>query len=284
MRRTGRPSALAIECDALFGKGVSSATFYLDQAKPADRVAARMAIGSENPRGSFPSTHWSLVLRACGGDAKGSAEALEALCRAYWFPLYAFARRGGCDPDLAQDLTQDFFCRLLEKGFLASADPIRGRFRSFLLASFKHLMANHRRDASRLKRGGGAVVFSLDTLQPEEHYRLEPQHSLTPELIFERQWAEAVLGRTLEKLAAESSNRAIPFENLKPFLVGPKGSSPFKESAEQLGVSGGALKLVVYRMRQRYAELFRDEIAQTVSDPNEIDDEIRHVFRILSRD
>ena len=222
------------------------------------------------------------MLRAGSGAESGSAEALEGLCRAYWFPLYAFARRDGCGPEAAQDLTQEFFSRLLEKNYLQSADPNRGRFRSFLLASFKHMMANERRDAARLKRGGSAVIFSLDAAQPEERYFAEPTHDVTPDRAFERQWAEALLARTLERLKAEYVDRAAPFEELKIFLLGERGSAPIAEVAARLGVGEGALKLVVYRMRQRYAQIFREEIAQTVEDAAEVEDEIRHVFAVLA--
>jgi RNA polymerase sigma-70 factor (ECF subfamily) len=206
---------------------------------------------------------------------------LEALCRAYWHPLYAFARREGNGPEAAQDLTQEFFSRLLEKNYLQAAAPNRGRFRSFLLAAFKHMMANERRDAARLKRGGGQAVFSLDALNPEERYGVEPAHALTPDRVFEQRWALTVLARTLDRLEAEYADRAMRFEELKVFLVGEKGSAPFAEVAARLGVGVGALKLVVYRMRRRYAQIFRDEIAQTVADPAEVGDEIRHVFAVL---
>ena len=232
--------------------------------------------------GWFPSTHWSQVLRAGHGVEPGLAEALETLCRAYWYPLYAFARREGHGQEEAQDATQEFFSRLLEKNYLQTADPSRGRFRSFLLASFKHMMANERRDAARLKRGGDAVTFSLEALNPEERYGAEPAHTQTPDRVFERQWAEAVLARTLDRLEADYAGHALRFAELKVFLVGEKGSAPYAEVAARLAVSEGALKVVVHRMRRRYAQLFRDEIAQTVDEPSEVEDEIRHVFAVLA--
>jgi len=236
----------------------------------------------EQRAGWFPSTRWSLVLRAGDGAIQGSAEALETLCSAYWYPLYAFARREGNGPEEAQDLAQEFFSRLLEKNYLGMADPNRGRFRSFLLASFKHMMANERRDAARQKRGGGAVTFSLDALNPEERYGVEPAHDWTPDRLFERQWAETVLARTLDRLEADYADQTTRFAELKVFLVGAKGSAPYAEVAARLGVSVGALKLVVHRLRRRYAQLFRDEIAQTVGELAEVDDEIRHVFAVLA--
>ena len=222
------------------------------------------------------------MLAAADGPAAQSAEALEQLCHAYWFPLYAFARREGHGPEEAQDLTQEFFSRLLRKNYLQTADPNRGRFRSFLIASFKHMMANERRDAARLKRGGGAAVFSLEALQPEERYAVDPGHALTPDRVFERRWAEAVLLRTLDRLEGEYADRTLRFQELKVFLVGEKGSAPFAEVAARLGTGEGALKLVVHRMRRRYAQIFRDEIARTVADPAEVEDEIRHAFAILA--
>ena len=222
------------------------------------------------------------MLHAGQRDEPGSTEALETLCRAYWFPLYAFARREGHGPEEARDLTQEFFSQLLGKNFLEAADPNRGRFRSFLLASFKNMMAKERRAANRQKRGGGAVVFSLDAWNPEDRYAVEPAHALTPDRLFEREWAEALLARTLERLKAQYADRALPFQELKVFLVGGRGAAPFAQVAARLGVGEGALKLVVYRMRQRYAQIFREEVAQTVEDAAEVEDEIRHVFAVLA--
>ena len=241
-----------------------------------------MPDASESRARCFPSTHWSLVLKAGHGGTPDAAAALDTLCRAYWFPLYAFARSEGHLPEAAQDATQEFFSRLLEKNFLQTADPSRGRFRSFLLASFKHMMAKEHRAATRQKRGGEALTFSLDALHPEERYGVEPAHEWTPERVFERQWAEALLARTLARLKAEYADRAIRFEELKVFLVGARGAAPLAQVAARLGVGEGALKLVVYRMRQRYARIFHDEVAQTVDDPAEVEDEIRHVFAVLA--
>jgi RNA polymerase sigma-70 factor (ECF subfamily) len=164
------------------------------------------------------------------------------------------------------------------------ANPNRGRFRSFLLAAFKHMLANERRDAARLKRGGGATTFSLDEILAEERYGLEPADIHTPDRVFERQWAETVLARVLDRLEAEYTGHAMRFEELKGFLIEAKGTAPFAEVALRLGVSEGALKSVVHRMRRRYAQLFHDEIEQTVHDPSEVDDEIRHLIAALSGD
>jgi len=222
------------------------------------------------------------VLRASQREAPGSAEALEELCRAYWFPLYAFARREGCAPEEAQDLTQEFFSRLLAKEHLKMADPNRGRFRSFLLAAFKHLMANERRAAARQKRGGGAPVFSLDEHDAEARYRLEPADTLTPDRVFEQRWAETTLARVLDRLAAEYTGHALHFDDLKLFLIEAKGTVAFADVAARLGVTPSALKSLVHRMRRRYADLFRDEVAQTVAAPTDVEDEIRHMLSVLS--
>ena len=234
------------------------------------------------PRPRFPETHWSVVLQAGGNRSTSSSEALEKLCRIYWPPLYAFARREGHGPEEAQDLTQEFFSRLLNSNFLQTADPNRGRFRSFLLGSFKHMIANERRDASRLKRGGEAVLFSLDAWNPEAGYTSELGHEDNPERLFERRWAEGVLARTLDRLEVEYTGHALRFEELKTFLIDPKGSAPLAEMAARLGVTESALKSLVHRMRRRYGQLFRDEVAQTVLDPLEVAAEIRHLLATLA--
>lgn len=229
----------------------------------------------------FPTTHWSVVLRAGKKSGPDAANALESLCHTYWYPLYAFARREGHDAEEAQDLTQEFFSRLLDPTYLAKADPTRGRFRSFLLSSFRHMMANEARDAGRQKRGR-AVTFSLDAFAPEDRYRLEPAHSSSPDQLFERKWAETILARTLDRLEEDYQNNPLRFDELKVFLLGEKGESPYAATAARLGVTEGSLKIVVHRMRRRYGQIFRDEIEQTVAESSEVDDEIRHVLAILS--
>ncbi len=235
-----------------------------------------------SPRHDFATTHWSLVLQASRPDDPYAAEALEKLCRAYWYPLYAFARRQGCEPEEAKDATQEFFSRLLDRNYLQMADPNRGRFRSFLLASLKNQLANERRAASRQKRGGDITVFSLDEQEAEDRYRLEPADPTTPEVMFERRWAETVLTRVLDRLEAEYSGHALRFTDVKGFLVEPKGQSSFSEVATRLGVTEPALKSVVHRMRRRYADLFRHEVAQTVANLADVEGEIRHMFTILA--
>jgi RNA polymerase sigma factor (sigma-70 family) len=230
----------------------------------------------------FQTTHWSMVLLAGREASPQSAEALEKLCQAYWYPLYAFARRQGCNPEEAQDATQEFFSRLLAKNQLQMADPTRGRFRSFLLASMKNMLANERRAAARQKRGGDVIVFSFQEQEAEQRYLLEPADSITPESVFERRWAETILARVLDRLEAESNGHALRFEQLKVFLIEAKGAAAFADMARQLGVTESALKSVVHRMRRRYAELFRDEVSQTVANMADLDDEMRHLLTVLS--
>jgi RNA polymerase sigma-70 factor (ECF subfamily) len=231
----------------------------------------------------FVTTHWSLVLRAGQGAGAASAEALEKLCRAYWFPLYAFARRQGHSPDDARDLTQEFFTHLLRTNALAQAGAEKGRFRSFLLASLKNLLANEWKKANRQKRGGGAVTFSLDDATAEERYQLEPADHLTPDKIYQRRWVETLLERVLTRLREEcdASGRTQRFEELKTFLLDDKGTLSLAEAAARLGLSVGAVKGVVHRLRQRYREIFREEVAHTVAKEEEIDGEIRCLLQAL---
>lgn len=230
----------------------------------------------------FLTTQWSQVLRAGDANSADGFAALEALCRNYWYPLYAFVRRQGFSPAVAQDFTQEFFSRLLQDGALAAADPSKGRFRSYLLAMLKRMLVSDWRRQQRQKRGGGAVTFSLDEHEAEERYQFEPADLQTPEIVFERRWAELVLDRVLNRLENEYRGHALGFANLQPYLVDNKGSAPFAETAAKLGVTESALKSVVYRLRCRYGEIFRDEIAQTVGQPEDIEDEIRHLFGVLS--
>jgi RNA polymerase sigma factor (sigma-70 family) len=235
---------------------------------------------------SFLSTHWSVVLRVHQSDEGASAAALDSLCRTYWYPLYVFARRLGNSPEDAADLTQEFFSQLLARRGLASASPDRGRFRNFLLGCFKNLIANEWKRLNRQKRGGGVHTYSLDEADAEERYRLEPADNRTPETVYDRRWAEAVLGRVIERLRTECDGdgpqRARRFEVLKVFLLEDKGTVSLAEAASQLDLSVIATKGVVHRLRQRYREIFREEIAHTVADPQEVDDEIRYLFKALA--
>jgi RNA polymerase sigma factor (sigma-70 family) len=236
------------------------------------------------PREVFATTRWTVVVHAQQGDSTEAREALETLCRAYWYPLYAFVRRQGVMPEDAQDLTQSFFERLIEKNFLADVQREKGRFRSFLLAALKHFLANEWDKARAQKRGGGAVHVPIDTASAETRYGLEPAHFDTPERLFERRWAITLLDRVLERLRDEhvKAGKAELFEQLKPCLTAEKAALSYAELGARVGLSEGAVKVAVHRLRQRYRELLRAEIAETVDSPAEVEDELRHLFTALS--
>src|SRR6266498_4162011 len=233
---------------------------------------------------TFATTHWSVVLSAGQNDCDKAHEALEQLCAAYWYPLYVFARRQGYDAAESEDLTQEFFARLLQRNDLAEVGPERGRFRSFLLASFKHLLANEYHRQQAVKRGGLATLISLDREALETRYRLEPADAVTPETLFERRWALTVLERALEQVREEFVvwEKADLFEELKEFLSNQK-SVPHAAIAVKYGVSVGAVGVTIHRLRKRYAEVLREEISHTVSTPAEIEDEIRHLIAAVGR-
>ena len=224
-----------------------------------------------------------MVLAAGQRSSPDSEQALASLCQVYWYPLYAFVRRQGHQPAEAQDLTQEFFSRLLEKEYLQAADQQRGRFRSFLLTVLKRFLANHRQRAAAQKRGGGAVVLSLDFDTAERRLRLDPSHECTPQVIFERQWALTLLDRVLERLGEDyiEHGKGELFERLKRFLQGDDGAETYREIAAQLGMSEGSIKVAVHRLRQRYGRLLRHEIAQTVGGEEEVDDELGHLLAAI---
>jgi len=227
--------------------------------------------------GQFLTTHWSLVLRAGQTDSKQATEALECLCRAYWYPLYAYVRRQGHPPHDAEDLTQEFFARLLGKEYLRNADRSRGRFRTFLLSSLKNFLINEWRKSIREKRGGGQRVLSLDdTATAEQRFIAEPATGQPPEAQYDRGWAMEVLRRVLERLHAEfvETGKGKLFEELESFLTGDGNAGSYAEIGQRLGLSEGRLKVTVHRMRHRYRELMRREVAKTVDDPGQIDIEI----------
>jgi RNA polymerase sigma-70 factor (ECF subfamily) len=222
--------------------------------------------------GQLATTRWSLVLAAGQRSSPQSAAALRALCETYWYPLYAYVRRRGNDPHDALDLTQAFFARLLEKDDLAAARPERGRFRSFLLASLKHFLANEWDRDRAQKRGGGRSALSIDFGIAEDRYGREPCHEETPEKIFERRWALLLLENVLARLHEESvhAGKSWIFDRLKVFLTGEQPAVSSGQLAAELQMTAGALKVAVHRLRRRYRELLRAEIGQTVADPDEI--------------
>lgn len=237
-----------------------------------------------SPEARFAETRWSVVLAAGGASSPQADDALAKLCRTYWYPLYAFVRRQGHSAPDAQDLTQGFFARLLEKRAIGAVERERGKFRSFLLASLKHFLANEWDKARAQKRGGGDAHIPLDTFSAETRYGLEPAHDLTAEKIFERRWALTLLDQTLARLRDEyvASGKERLFEQLKTTLTGESASLPYTELGTRLAMSEGAVKVAVHRLRQRYREVLRAEIIETVASPAEVDGELRHLFATLS--
>jgi RNA polymerase sigma factor (sigma-70 family) len=230
----------------------------------------------------FPTTRWTLVVAAGDPHRKEARSALVSLCENYWYPLYAWVRRRGYPADQAQDLTQDFFVRVLEGRYLDRAEPEKGRFRSFLLTSLKFFVADTGDRQRAIKRGGGAVV-SVEFSSGEERYQREPAHDETPERIFERRWALAVLDRVVERLRNEFVQHGRPehFQRLKVFLLG-QSDAPYAALAREMNTSEGALKVAIHRLRKRYRELFRQEIADTVADPAEVESELRFLAAVLT--
>jgi RNA polymerase sigma factor (sigma-70 family) len=231
----------------------------------------------------FATTHWSLVLAAGKSPSTDAQAALEALCQTYWYPLYAYVRRQGHQPDDAQDLTQAFFARVLEKHYLQTADPERGRFRSFLLTAFKRFLSKERDREKVKKRGGGMKLLPLDFEAGERRYNLEPAHELTAEKIFEQRWALTVLDRVFARLRDEfdQAGKHREFESLKTYLTGEAGTPSYQAVAAELEMTEGAVKVAVHRLRRRYRGLVREEIAQTVAEPEDVDEELQHLFAAL---
>jgi RNA polymerase sigma-70 factor (ECF subfamily) len=232
----------------------------------------------------FQTTSWSLVLAAGREPSADSRSALARLCEAYWNPVYAFVRRSGYDRDQAQDLTQGFFALLIEKNFLEDADPERGRFRSFLLTAVKRFLANEYDRFCALKRGGGEIPVSIDLINAEVWYAPAAASAGTPESIFERRWAVSLLERAIAKLRREfeADGKTEQFELLAPLITKDSSAARYDALAAEMAVSSGALRTVVYRMRRRYRDLVRAEIAETVASPDEIDGEVSFLMAVLS--
>jgi len=247
--------------------------------------AMSKAFGAELPTAAtgFHTTHWTLVLAARDKDSAAAREALASLCSTYWYPLYAFIRRQGASPHEAEDLTQEFFFRFLERHALGSVQPAAGKFRSFLLTCLKNFLANERERAQAQRRGGGRAIISLDADEAETRYSLEPADSLTPEAVFERRWAFAVLERTMRELRREyaADEKSELFEQLQGFLPNGHGHISRAELAAQRGASVGAIDVAVHRLRQRFGDLLREQVARTVSSEAEVEEEIRHLIAVL---
>lgn len=233
--------------------------------------------------GQFALTHWSVVLAAGRSESTHAQAALEQLCANYWHPIYFYVRRQGHNPADAQDLTQEFFTRLLARNDLAAVDRSKGRFRSFLLASLKHFLANEWDKAKAQKRGGGQIPLSIDATTAETSYAVEPVERLSPDKLYERRWALALLQQVMSQLKSDYAreDKADVFSALKGTLTGERGTETYAQIARRLGTSEGAIKVAVHRLRRRYRELLRAEIAHTVSQPEEIDEEIRALFAAL---
>ena len=226
---------------------------------------------------SFDTTQWTLVVAAGDSQHPGSREALADLCRSYWYPLYAYLRRRGYPREEAEDLVQGFFTQLLDKNYIKAADKERGRFRSFLLASLKNFAANEWDRKKAEKRGGAATTLSLDFETAEGRYHIEPVDEQTPEQVFDRDWAVSQLEHVLERMRSEGAG-GERFELLKGFLTGEGEDIRYKDAAVRLGMTEGAVKVAVHRLRQRFGSLLRDEVARTLNDSADVDDEIRHLF------
>lgn len=240
-------------------------------------------IGMINPAPAhFEPTQWSVVLAAAGPNASEAGRALEKLCRDYWPPLYTYARRNGYSVHDAEDLTQGFFEQLLEKNYLGSARPEQGRFRSFLLASFKNFAKNDWNYQQRQKRGGGTKMFSIEEAVSKHRCDLEPPHHLTPDKAFDRRWAWTVVGRVLERLRSDwtTAEKGELFEDLKPFLEQKKGAS-HAQIAAKYGITENTVTVAISRLRKDYRELLRKEISRTVRDPADIEEELRYLVTAL---
>ncbi len=236
---------------------------------------------ASTPRGDiFATTHWTVVLAAGGKHTPLAEAALEELCRTYWYPLYAYIRRRGESRENAEDLTQAFFARFLQRNHLEHLNAGNGRFRAFLLASVKHFLANEWDRSRRLKRGHGAPHLSLDWHSADTRFQIVDNAGSTPDKVFDREWSVALLGKVIERLRKECADegRARQFEQLKVFLTSGKGAMPHAEAASALDMGEGAVRAAVHRLRKRYRQLLRHEIAQTLADPAQVDEEMRSLF------
>ena len=241
-----------------------------------------MSDSAQGPH-TFPPTRWSVVLAARQAPSTAAADALETICRAYWYPLYAHARRCGHRPHDAQDLTQGFFCRLLEKQWLEAADREKGKLRSFLITAFKHFMANEWRHAAAQRRGGAVAFVPLDTSHAEDVFAAEPSPGLAAEAAYDREWALLLLDRAIGRLRAEfaESGRPDDFDALKECLMAERGAIDYEAVAARLDSSAGAARVAVHRLRKRFREVFREEVAQTLSEGGDTEEELRHLASSL---
>jgi len=257
----------------------------LDGSVPADdQVTSLSSIAGNAHHGAvaFTTTHWSVVLEA-QGESPAAQEALEKLCRTYWRPIFAFLRRQGLRPDEAEDITQGFFAELLERRSLSAVRREKGRLRSFLLGGLKYFLANEERRTMAIKRGKGQRLIPLDELHADDRIEIEPADSMNAEMIYERRWALTVLEQVLERLKNEyrTAGNAALFDSLKELLPDEPGAPSQAEVAAHLGMSENAVRQAFYRFRQRYQAILREEIANTVATPGDIEDELRHLITVL---
>ena len=247
----------------------------------------RKKVSTETPRipGQFATTHWSVVLLAGQTLSQGRLAALEKLCRAYWQPIFLFARRRGWNEADAKDLTQQFFARLLERNDFSGLDPAKGKFRTFLLTAFTHFLANEYDRATALKRGGGRQIFSLEELPPDELGDPSAFTAFAPATLFDVRWAQAIVQDSLRRLKEEMSaaDKAAQFEALKGFLTATGAENDYAAIAGTLGVAASSVPVLVHRLRHRYRELVRESVAQTVTSPVELEEEMRHLFEVLNQ-
>ncbi|KAA5539175.1 sigma-70 family RNA polymerase sigma factor [Roseiconus nitratireducens] len=250
----------------------------------SEKQPERSAPDATSAGGGFETTHWSAVLLAAKESSAESRQALAELCQAYWLPLYAYVRCRVGDAHRAEDLVQTFFAQLLEKDFLRSVDPDKGRFRAFLLTAMKRSMANQWDRQTALKRGGGTSPLSLDFEVADRHYRATRDRSLRPDHLYLQNWVRTLLERVFERLGTEyeAAGKGEQFRCLKPFIVGDDDRWSRTEVAEQLQCSGGAVRVAVHRLRRRYRQVLREEVAQTVQSPEDVEDEIRSLFQAFA--
>ncbi len=240
-------------------------------------TASRQTHSAAGAGDIFATTHWTMVVAARGRATPQADQALEELCRTYWYPLYAYVRRRGYSKPDAEDLTQGFFARFLERNYLDGLAAEKGRFRAFLLAALKHFLANEWDRAGRQKRGGGEAPLSLDWQSADTRYQIHPADELSPDKLYDRAWAVTLLEQVILRLHDENvaEGKAAVFAELKPFLMVGKKAIPYAQAAAALSLTEGAVRVMVHRLRRRYRELLRAEIAQTLSDPAQVDEEMR---------
>ena len=254
----------------------------------ADHTATTHAAGHDlaksPPQARFAATRWTVVLTAARSDTTRGRDALAQLCQMYWYPLYAYVRRKGYSPPDAEDLTQAFFAQVLRERLVASADPEKGRFRSFLLTRLNHFLADEWDRLKAQKRGGGERVLALEITAAETRFQLEPVDWRSPDRLYEHRWALTLLERVFDRLRQEyrRDGKATLFEETKGCLAQARAAVPYAEAGARLGLSEGALRVAVHRLRQRYRELLRAEVADTVSGPEEVKEELRYLFRVLA--